>query len=81
MRSYNPTREDLEALRGEFGAGDKREHLGFQRADLNLPYNLNDDLKQVRVAENSGLDLEAWSKARDVPTDYARALRRFIEQE
>jgi hypothetical protein len=42
---------------------------------------LDDDLHQVRRATRLGVSLEDWAKTRSVPLLYARALRRFLDQD
>ena len=66
------TRDDLEAMREEFGAGD--------RDDGGLPFSLDDDLHQMRLAVQVGLNLERWAEARGVPSAYGEALRRYLTQ-
>ena len=66
------TREDLEAMRQEFGAGVWHAH--------GRPFQLGDDLHQVRQIEWAGISLDEWAKARGVPLTYAKALRRFLQQ-
>ncbi len=66
------TRDDLEAMRKEFGIGvrhDKHSH------------SLGDDLHQIRRNARFGVSLEDWAKTRGVPLTYARALRRFLDQD
>jgi hypothetical protein len=46
-------RDDLEAMREEFGAG--------EQDDGGLPFGLDDDLHQMRLAEQTGLNLERWA--------------------
>ena len=65
------TREDLQAMRTEFGIGRYDEPAR----------TLDDDLHQVRRAARLGISLEEWAKTHGVPLPYARALRRFIEQD
>jgi hypothetical protein len=52
------TRDDLEAMREEFGAG--------ERDDGGLPYDVDDDLRQMRLAEQTRLNPERWAEARGV---------------
>jgi hypothetical protein len=66
------TRDDLEAMREEFGAG--------EQDDGGLPFGLDDDLHQMRLAEQTGLNLERWAEARGVPLAYGQALRRYLAQ-
>ncbi len=67
-----PTREDLEAMRQEFGA-DAWDAYG-------RPFGLDDDLYQVRQIEWRGVALEEWANTRGVPLTYAKALRRFLQR-
>lgn len=66
------TREDLEAMRQEYGADEWHAH--------GRPLGLDDDLYQVRQIEWAGFTLHDWAKARGVPLTYAKALRRFLQQ-
>ncbi len=66
------TRDDLEAMREEFGAG--------ERNDGGLPLNLDDDLRSVQIAERVGLSPARWAEARGVPLAYGEALRRYLTQ-
>ncbi|MDQ4128832.1 MAG: hypothetical protein M3151_12945 [Actinomycetota bacterium] len=61
-------REDLEALRQEFVAGGREG-------------SLDDDLHQVRRSARLGIKAEDWAKTRGLPPAYARALRRYLEQD
>ena len=70
---YRLTRDDLEAMRKEFGIG--------ERYDGGLAYGLDDDLHQIRRSARLGTSLEDWAKTRGVPLAYARALRRYLDQE
>jgi hypothetical protein len=38
-------------------------------------------LHQIRRNARLGVSLQNWAKARGVPLAYARALRRFLEQD
>ena len=60
-------REDLEALRQEF-------------VPTGREGSLDDDLHQIRRATRLGVSPEDWSKKRALPPAYARALRRYLEQ-
>jgi hypothetical protein len=66
------TREDLEAMRQEFNAGEWHRY--------GRPFELDDDLYQVFRIEWAGFTLDDWAKARGVPLTYAQALRRFLQQ-
>ena len=61
-------REDLEALRQEFVAGGREG-------------SLDDDLHQLRRGARLGVSPEDWARTRGVPPAYARALRRYLEQD
>lgn len=61
-------REDLEALRQEFVA---RGRDG----------DLDDDLHQIRRGARLGVAPEDWAEARGLPVAYARALRRYLDQD
>jgi hypothetical protein len=60
-------REDLEALRQEFVAGGRGG-------------DLDDDLHQIRRSARLGVTPEEWARTRGLPTAYAKALRRYLEQ-
>jgi hypothetical protein len=62
------SREDLEAMRQEFVVG---EHAG----------GLDDDLHQLRRSIKLGVSIEDWARARGLAPAYARALRRFLDQD
>ena len=68
---YRLTREDLEAMRKEFGLGRYDE----------AAQALEDDLHQVRRNARLGVSLEDWAKTRGVPLTYAKALGRFLDQD
>ncbi len=67
-----PTRADLEAMRQEYGAGERRDSQA-------LPFNLDDDIKQARMISERGITPERWARIRGVPVEYARALLRHVE--
>ena len=69
-RRYRLTRDDLEAMRKEFGVGRYDEHS----------QSLDGDLHQIRRNARMGVSLEDWAKTSGVPRMYARALRRFLDQ-
>jgi hypothetical protein len=69
---YRLTRDDLEAMRKEFDIGGRyAEHSS----------SLEEDLHQIRRNARLGVELEEWAKSRGVPLMYARALRRFLDQD
>jgi hypothetical protein len=69
---YRLTRDDLEAMRKEFGLGVRYEEHSR---------SLDEDLHQMRRNVRMGVRLEDWATTRGVPLTYARALRRFLDQE
>jgi hypothetical protein len=68
---YRLTRDDLEAMRKEFGVGRYDEPS----------QGLDDDLHQIRRNARLGITLEDWAERRGAPLTYARALRRFLDQD
>ena len=62
------SREDLEALRQEFVVG---ERAG----------GLDEDLHQLRRSIRLGVSIEDWARARGLAPSYARALRRYLDQD
>ncbi len=66
------TRDDLEAMIGEF---EIVERYGGTAAAVDA------HLKQLRRSARLGVSLEDWAKAHGVPLPYARALRRYLDQE
>jgi hypothetical protein len=62
------SREDLEAMRQEFVVG---ERAG----------GLDEDLHQLRRSMRLGVGIEDWARARGLAPSYARALRRFLDQD
>ncbi len=60
------TLADLEAI---------RQHYGITQEDL------LEDLGQVGVLEEVGMKLERWALLRDIPMEYALALREHLYQE
>ena len=67
------TREDLEALRKEFDL-DEMYGGGFF-------YSLDAHLAQLRRMSALGVSPEDWAKTRGLPLAYARALRRYLDQD
>jgi hypothetical protein len=68
---YRLSRDDLEAMRKEFGVGRYDEPS----------QGLDDDLHQIRRNARLRITLEDWAERRGVPLTYARALRRFLDQD
>jgi hypothetical protein len=69
------TIEDLEALRQEFSIA------GRNFAGRGLPFDVRDDLRQAQLCSDVGVSIEEWAYDRGVPLDYARALRRYLDQD
>ena len=67
-RPHRLTKTDLAAMRKEFGP---RQSL----------YTLEDDLEQVRLVGQLGLDLSEWADSCGAKRKYAQALRQYLEQE
>ncbi len=44
-------------------------------------YNVRDDLDQIRLVGQLGLDLGEWADSRGLPRKYAEALRRYLVQQ
>lgn len=66
------SREDLEAMRQEFVVGERAgERSG----------GLDDDLHQLRRSIRLGVSIEDWARARSLAPSYARALRRYLDQD
>ncbi len=59
------TLRDLEALRQHYG----------------IAQDLLEDLEQVGRLEEVGMTLQRWAQLRDVPMEYALALREYLDQE
>ena len=66
------TRADLEAMLGEFDIVER--HGGAASS-------VEKDLHQIRRNARIGVSVEEWARARGVPLAYARALRRYLDQE
>ncbi len=59
------TLEDLQELRQQYG----------------IAQDLLEDLEQVGRLEEVGISLQRWALLRDVPMEYALALRYYLDQE
>jgi hypothetical protein len=59
------TLRDLEAMRQYYG----------------IAQDLLEDLEQVGVLGEVGISLQRWAQLRDVPMEYALALREYLDQE
>ncbi len=71
------TLEDLEAMRQHYGIAQEEQAPPGARG----PYELLEDLEQVRVLKEVGMTLQRWAQLRGVPIEYALALRKYLEQE
>jgi hypothetical protein len=74
------TLEDLEAMRQHYGIA-QREAQGEQVPGARGTYALLEDLEQVGRLEEVGISLQRWALLRDVPMEYALALREYLDQE
>jgi hypothetical protein len=70
-----PTRDDLMAMRQEYGL--ERE----QAVGGGLPFSLDDDIEQARKLVRVGMNPERWAEIRGVPVAYAWAVLRYIDHE
>ena len=71
------TLEDLGAMRQQYGiAQDEQQAPSGARS----PYALLEDLEQVGMLGEVGMGLERWALLRDVPMEYALALREYLDQ-
>ena len=77
------TLEDLEAMRRHYGIAQEEEEEDQQQAapGARSTYALLEDLEQVGVFGEVGMRLERWAQLRDVPIEYALALREYLDQE
>jgi hypothetical protein len=74
------TLRDLEAMRQHYGIAQEEEPPPSAAASRHT-YDLLEDLEQVRVLEEVGIRLQRWAQLRDVPMEYALALREYLDQE
>ncbi len=74
------TLRDLEAMRQHYGIAHEQPQApdapARERTD-----ELLEDLGQVGRLEEVGITLERWAQLRDVPMEYAEALRDYLDQE
>ncbi len=73
------TLRDLETMRQHYGIAQEKEEEplpGARRTD-----GLLEDLEQVGRLEEVGISLQRWAQLRDVPMEYALALREYLDQE
>jgi hypothetical protein len=71
------TLEDLERMRHQYRIAQEQQAPPGARST----YELLEDLEQVGVLEEVGMRLERWALLRDVPMEYALALREYLDQE
>jgi hypothetical protein len=77
------TLRDLEAMRQHYGIAqeEEEEEKVPSAAASRHTYDLLEDLEQVEVLEEVGISLQRWAQLRDVPMEYALALREYLDQE
>ena len=83
------TLEDLEAMRRHYGIAQEEEEEEEEEEEdqqqaapgARSTYALLEDLEQVGVFGEVGMRLERWAQLRDVPIEYALALREYLDQE
>ena len=75
------TLEDLEAMRQHYGIAQEEEEKVPSAAASRHTQDLLEDLEQVGVLEEVGISLQRWAQLRDVPMEYALALREYLDQE
>jgi hypothetical protein len=56
------------------------EDLEALRQEFSIA-NVRDDLRQVQLCSDVGVSIEEWAHDRGLPLDYARALRRYLDQD
>jgi len=69
------TLEDLGAMRQHYGIAQEEEQAAPSAAASRRTYDLLEDLGQVGVLKEVGISLQRWAQLRDVPMEYAEALR------
>jgi hypothetical protein len=73
------TLEDLEAMRQQYGIA-QEEQQAPPGAAARRTHDLLEDLEQVGRLEEVGISLQRWALLRDVPMEYALALRYYLDQ-
>jgi hypothetical protein len=73
------TLEDLEAMHQHYGIA--QEEAPPSGAASRHTDELLEDLEQVRVLGEVGISLQRWAQLRDVPMEYALALRKYLDQQ
>ena len=74
------TLRDLEAMRQHYGIAHEQPQAPDAPARGRTD-DLLEDLGQVGRLEEVGITLERWAQLRDVPMEYAEALRDYLDQE
>jgi hypothetical protein len=74
------TLRDLEAMRQHYGIAHEQPQAPDAPARGRTD-ELLEDLGQVGRLEEVGITLERWAQLRDVPMEYAEALRDYLDQE
>jgi hypothetical protein len=74
------TLRDLEAMRQHYGIAHEQPQAPDAPARGRTD-DLLEDLGQVGRLEEVGMTLERWAQLRDVPMEYAEALRDYLDQE
>ena len=75
------TLRDLEAMRQEAYGTAHEQPPATGAADSRRMDELLEDLGQVGVLEEVGISLQRWAQLRDVPMEYAEALRAYLDQQ
>jgi hypothetical protein len=75
------TLRDLEAMRQEAYGIAHEQPQAAGAADSRRMDELLEDLGQVGVLEEVGISLQRWAQLRDVPMEYAEALRAYLDQQ
>src|SRR3712207_4826053 len=75
-----PTLRDLEAMRQHYGIAHEQPQAPDAPARGRTD-ELLEDLGQVGRLEEVGMTLQRWALLRDVPMEYAEALRDYLDRE
>ena len=75
------TVELLETMRQQYGVTQEEEEQQQAPPGARSPHALLEDLEQVGMLGEVGMRLERWALLRDVPMEYALALREYLDQE
>jgi hypothetical protein len=74
------TLRDLEAMRQHYGIAHEQPQAPDAPARGRTD-ELLEDLEQVGRLEEVGISLQRWALLRDVPMEYAEALRDYLDRE